>query len=281
MSTPRASVILSTFDSPLHLARSLCGFAWQTSAPHEIVIADDGSGPETARVIEEWRARMKTPIRRIWQEKRGFGKCAILNRAIVAAEGDYLIFSDGDCVPHPDFVATHIADARHGSFLSGGVVRLPGRATGQLTLEDIAAGRVFDLRWLGDRRVTLKDRLKLARHPAMRTVLRRLSPTRPTFNGHNSSAWRDDILLVNGFDERMVYGGLDRDLGERLENAGVTGRSVRYTGTAIHLDHPRGYKSEAGLEANRMIRSEHARKRAVRTEFGINPARATSGAGND
>ena len=41
-----------------------------------------------------------------------------------------------------------------------------------------------------------------------------LTPTKPTWNGHNASCWKSDALEVNGFDQRMVYGGEDREFGE-------------------------------------------------------------------
>ena len=71
----------------------------------EIVIADDGSGEETRTVIEQFRNEYPIPLKHVWQEDDGFQKCRILNKAIVASEGDYIVMSDGDCIPRADFLA--------------------------------------------------------------------------------------------------------------------------------------------------------------------------------
>lgn len=264
---PSLSVIVSTFNNPWHLSRSLCGYSLQNLPATEILIADDGSDERTRRVVEQWAQRL--PVVHVWQEHGGFGKCAILNKAIAAAKGDYLVFSDGDCIPEPDFTAVHAAAAGAGRFLSGGAIRLPKEATEKVGFVEIRYGRIFTTEWLRQNRVPWKERLKLKRRTPWPSLLNSLSTTRATFNGNNSSAWRSDVLAVNGFDERMVYGGLDRDLGERLERIGVKGYSIRYRATAIHLDHPRSYKSVAGVAANLRIRLENASRGTSWTPYGL------------
>ena len=93
--------------------------------------------------------------------------------------------------------------------------------------------------------------------------------TGATFNGHNASVWRDDLIRVNGFDERLEYGGLDRELGERLENAGVRGVQLRHRALVVHLDHPRGYRRTEAMARNRAIRDEVAAGRIARTPAGL------------
>ena len=106
------SVIISTYNSPHWLEKVLWGYAAQTHADFELIVADDGSERQTAALI----ARMRHPIRQrvshVWHEDRGFRKCRILNRAIAAAEGKYLVFTDGDCIPRKDFLAQHVRYAR-------------------------------------------------------------------------------------------------------------------------------------------------------------------------
>ena len=105
--------------------------------------------------------------------------------------------------------------------------------------------------------------------PLVSRLLDAVTTTRPTFNGHNASAWRDDLVRVNGFDERLEWGGLDREIGERLENAGVKGTQVRHRAVVVHLDHGRGYKRPEAIARNRAIRDEVAAKRLVRTPAGL------------
>src|SRR5919199_4453690 len=120
MRPSRVSVIVSTYNQPRWLEKALWGYEVQRFDRFEVVVADDGSGPHTAAAIGRARERSRHPIVHVWHEDRGFRKTEILNRAILAATGDYLVFSDGDCIPHPDFLATHDRLARPRCFLSGG-----------------------------------------------------------------------------------------------------------------------------------------------------------------
>src|SRR5262249_49077241 len=114
----------------------------------ELLIADDGSSDETRGTIERLRAETGLAIRHVWHEDRGFRKCTILNRAIVEAASDYLVFSDGDCVPRYDFLATHARHARRGHFLSGGYVKLPMALSHRITSQDILLRRATEADWL-------------------------------------------------------------------------------------------------------------------------------------
>lgn len=266
----RAAVIVTTYQRPAWLEMVLLAYARQSVDSFRVVVADDGSGPETADVIRRLRPRFGDRLAHVWHEDLGFRKCEILNRAILAADADYLVFTDGDCLPREDFVATHLRLAEPGRFLSGGVVWLPRPLTERLTPEDVATGRFADPAWLarngwrGGRR-----RLRTLRSRALTTLLDRLTPTGATFNGHNSSVWRDAVLAVNGFDADMGYGGLDRALGERLENFGLRGKQVRHRAVVMHLDHDRPWRDPEVVRRNRAIRARIRRSGEVRARIGI------------
>lgn len=270
--TVTASVIVSTFDSPRYLEKVLWGLENQERRPDEVVIADDGSGEETRAVIEAAKSRGRLNLVHVWHAHEGFRKCRILNQAIGASTGEYLIFIDGDCIARRDFVAAHLRRASRGRFLSGGVFRLDMALSAAVSQDDIASDRLFDAGWLrrNGLRVSPFSKVSIgASRAGLPRLLSWLTTTRPTFNGHNSSAWRSDILRVNGFDERMGYGGLDRELGERLENAGVRGIGIRYEAICAHLEHERGYRSAEMLAKNKALRRNTRRKRIVRTPFGM------------
>jgi glycosyltransferase involved in cell wall biosynthesis len=269
-SSAGVSVILSTYNQPRWLEKALWGYAAQRFTDFEVLVADDGSGPETAAVITRARDRHGLRLVHVWQEDRGFRKTEILNRAILAAAGDYLIFSDGDCIPHPDFVGTHVRLAAERRFLSGGYLKLPLDVSERLTEDDVRSGRAFDSSWLaargwrGGRRA-----LRLPRSTLLAALLDTITPTRATWNGHNASTWRAAIEAVNGFDLEMGYGGEDRALGERLVNLGYRGRRVRFRAPCLHLDHPRPYADSQVISANRRAREEIRRSRDVRTKRGL------------
>lgn len=268
--TMRVSVIITTYNQPEQLEKVMWGYAGQTHSDFELIVADDGSGPATIEVIDRVAAATGLDVLHVWHEDRGFRKTEILNRAILAGSGEYMIFSDGDCIPRDDFVAVHARLARPGCFLSGGYIKLPIEASKAISIDDIKSGRAMEssrLRALGWH--PGKRALRLLRGWIAPTVLDIVTPTRRTWNGHNSSTWRSAILSVNGFDLDMAYGGLDRALGERLINAGMHGKQVRHRTPCLHLYHERPYVDRAKWKHNHEIRKRIRRDHEIRAHTGI------------
>lgn len=271
----RLSVIVSTYQSPEWLEKVLWGYAAQTHRNFELVVADDGSGPETIRLLERSRPRLGFPLRHLWQEDKGFRKPRILNKAVADARAPYLVFTDGDCVPRADFLAVHAALARKGRFLSGGVVRLSTAASQAVSRSAVETGEAFTGRWArAAGGCGLRGAAKLSAPDWARAAADLVTTTKPTWNGGNASCWAADAHAANGFDERMAYGGEDREFGERLENAGVRGRCVRYRAVCLHLEHARGYVDEAAESRNRRLRRRTRRQGVVRTPYGIDRSEA-------
>ena len=113
----KLSVIITTYNSEDWLRKVLIGYSVQTETDFELVIADDGSTIKTKQVIESFSSKFKYPILHVWQEDNGFRKSEILNKAILKANADYLLFTDGDCIPRNDFVTTHLQHQQKGYFL--------------------------------------------------------------------------------------------------------------------------------------------------------------------
>jgi glycosyltransferase involved in cell wall biosynthesis len=265
-----ASVIFTTYNHPQWLEKTLWGFSIQSYRDFEIIVADDGSGPETRAVIEALRPQIDIPIQHIWQEDDGFQKCKVMNKAIMASKGEYLIFTDGDCIPHPDFVRNHVELAAPNTLLSGGYFKLPLELSRAISKQDILAGNATRPDWLMRHGVPFTPKIsKLYSHPVVGAVLDALTITRATWNGHSSSTWKKHIVATNGFDERMQYGGQDREFGERLVNLGLKTRQVRYRCSCVHLDHGRGYAHPESIAKNQAIRRHTRKHKITRTEFGI------------
>ena len=96
-----------------------------------------------------------------------------------------------------------------------------------------------------------------------------ITPAKATWNGMNSSGWRDDILFVNGFDERMQYGGEDREMGERMFNMGIRAKQIRYSAIVLHLDHRRPYVNKEAWRINNTIRKETKKQHIIKTQYGL------------
>jgi glycosyltransferase involved in cell wall biosynthesis len=265
----RLSVIVSTYNKPRDLERVLWGYAAQSRRDFELLVADDGSGPETVAAIDRVRAAGLEVVH-VWHADRGFRKSEIMNRAIVASTGDYILITDGDSIPRADLVATHYALAEPGAYLAGGYLKLPAEVSDAITPEDVRAGRFVDLGWLRKQGWRPGRRaLRLVRSSFLAAALDRLTPTQPLFAGNNASVWRETMFAVNGFDMEMGYGGLDRAVGYRLVNLGIRGKQVRHRAICMHLHHERPYKKPEVMRRNREILESIRRNGETRARRGI------------
>lgn len=235
---PRMSVVVNTYEQPEYLRRVLLSLENQLIPGDEILIADDGSGTSTRDVINAWKSRQSFRIEHVWKEHQGFRRSRILNAAIARAQSDYLIFLDGDSVPHPKFIADHRRVARKGCYIQGHRVcftepfsrdfAADGKIHGQwraLLGKGIESGGKFLFRW-----------------PA--PVLRGRTDLRGV-RGCNLAIWRADLIRVNGYNEDFEgWGREDSELALRLMNSGVQWLDVRGWAVCYHLWHPPADRSK-------------------------------------
>jgi glycosyltransferase involved in cell wall biosynthesis len=258
--TMHSELIIATYNKPTYLALCLSTAIRQVRKPDSICIADDGSDHRTRDVIERVRAACPGfDIRHCWHEDDGFRKSAALNKAVASSSADYLIFIDDDCLLHPAFVRRHLQLARLNRFLTGSLIRL----SEEFTAEVLETGQV---RWSAKQRPVgwaprdISEYLKsMPGHPMLLGALDMASPVRKNWQGACSSTFKRHLVAVNGFDETMAYGGLDKELGARLVNSGVKGRHIRYTAPVYHLDHSRSYEDPDVRKTNRQ-KIEQTRK---------------------
>ena len=270
MNTIDISVIISTYNNPKWLQKVLWSFDVQTFKNFEVVIADDGSNQATKQLIDTMSSQVTYPIQHVWHEDNGFQKTIILNKATIASKGDYLVYTDGDCMARADFLQVHARRREAGYFLSGGYFKLPMHISEMITEADIKQQRCFDINWLKQHglKSSFKNN-KITSKGIKEKLLNTFTPTTATWNGHNASGFKSDIMAINGYDERMQYGGEDRELGERLFNAGLKAKQIRYSAICLHLDHERGYVKPEMIEKNKAIRATTKSENIIKTPFGI------------
>ena len=245
------ALIITTYNRPDALAAVLDGCLMQSDTNFEVLVADDGSARETADLIASYQARAPFSIKHIWHEDAGFRAAAIRNRALAVTSADYIVFIDGDCVMPPDFIASHRNLAERGWFLSGNRLMLTPEFTGEV-LRDKLPIHLWTLRdWLLARwRGQIERVLPLIRISGMNLLRKRLPVRWQGAKTCNLSAWRDDLLSVNGLDESYTGWGLeDSDLVIRLLRAGIYNKSARFSVPVFHLYHPLNDRSN--LEENR------------------------------
>lgn len=266
----KISVIITTYNAEDWLRKVLIGFSVQTETDFEIVIADDGSTPKTKELLDTFGSKFKYPIVHVWQEDNGFQKSRILNKAILKSNSDYLLFTDGDCIPRKDFVATHLSYREKGFFLSGGYFKLPMSISKLISEEHIINQDCFHLLWLKKNgfKANFKSS-KLTQSFLFAKFMNWITPTKRSWNGHNASGWKADLIAVNGFNQDMQYGGLDRELGERLFNNGLLSKQIRYSAICVHLDHSRGYFSQEIWNKNLKIRAFNKKNKIIKIKNGL------------
>lgn len=238
----KVSVIVPTYNRPEALRLCLASLAGQTRLPDEVLVADDGSGPETARTISEFAgsSACRFELRHVWQEDDGFRKPRILNETVRQSGGDFLVFIDGDCMAHREFVRSHLLYAEPGVIASGKRVDLGrgltekilkrGRPLARLTVPLLIDSLFSDTR-------KAEEAIRIT-SPMLRRLLHRDAISDDGVWGCNFSLHRELFYAINGCDEDFLDGSIeDNDLGIRVLNSGGRIKSVRALAVVFHLWH--------------------------------------------
>jgi glycosyltransferase involved in cell wall biosynthesis len=259
-SSVRISVAVITYNWPEALERVLTALAVQSELPYEIIVTDDGSQPATRALLE--RMALDYPVRlvHLWQPDDGARMSRARNRAIAAAQGDYVILLDGDMVAERHFIADHRAFARHGCFVQGSRVLTDAGLTRRM-LEQVRLMPGFFSRGIERRRHTL-------RLPTLARWYARPGTKRRGIKSCNMAFWRDDLLSLNGFNEAMTgWGREDTELAARAFHLGLRRRDLRFSALATHLYH-RTRKHVVDNPNDRIVDDTRARQ-LIRCEWGL------------
>jgi glycosyltransferase involved in cell wall biosynthesis len=246
------SLVVAVYNDVRALGLIFLALDRQTFGNFEVIVADDGSGPAVAELVESRGRASRYPVRHVWQEDAGFRKNAVLNRAVASARTGYLVFIDGDCLPHRRFLEDHARQAEAGSVLCGRRVNLGEGLSRRIDAEGVASGRfeTVNLRLLADglrgRSTWVEDAVRVD-HPKVRNILH---PGPPAILGCNFSVHRDWLERINGFNEDYRGPGLgeDSDIAFRLGLAGARLKSLRNLAILFHLHHPRTEVGAANRE---------------------------------
>jgi glycosyltransferase involved in cell wall biosynthesis len=239
--TPKVSLILAFYNRIDYLKLVLAGIERQTFRDLEIIIADDGSAQSIVEEIEKLTSEVNFPLTHLWQEDKGFRKNKMLNKAIVSASTDYLVFIDADCVPHSNFVKEHFKHKEKKVCLTGRRVNLSEKITSRLNQQKILNG------FLENNLIMLmEDGIFGKSFDVEKGFYLRNEFLRKYFNekprgllGCNFSIHKSDLLNINGFDERYEAPsiGEDTDIQFRLELTGMKIKSLNNIAVQYHLFH--------------------------------------------
>ncbi|MFO7747863.1 MAG: glycosyltransferase [Orrella sp.] len=235
---PQATVILAFYNDVPLLRWTLRALTTQYRGQFEVLIADDGSNSEAVSQVKQLLDDCPFPSKHLWHEDAGFRKTIIMNRAVLQAQGEILIFVDADCVPQAHFIDDHLLASQSGFCSAGRRVDCFREAINEL--DDTKPESVMSqhaarfLLWsMTSKARNIEKGLRLPTRLAHKFTTHRWGIV-----GCNFSIQKTDLLSINGFDERhtVPWGAEDSDLQRRLLKAGIKIKDLRYQATAIHFD---------------------------------------------
>ena len=256
----RLALIINTWNQADYLRRVLDAVARQTSSPEEVVLADDGSDDDTGKIFSEWAGRQTIAAHHVTQQHEGFRRSRILNQAIAKSNSDYLVFLDGDTVPHPKFIFDHRGLAQPGVFIQGHRALIEKRAAAWFGRNDFNSDRRRALwQW------QISGLKNAFRWP--RPWLRHRQDLHG-IRGCNLGIWREHLVQVNGYNEAFVgWGREDSELAVRLMNCQVERVDVRGWALCFHLWHSPAPRSS--LDSNDELLAQAQRAATTRCATGL------------
>lgn len=227
----KVTLIISTYNWPEALALVFHSVKKQTILPDEVIIADDGSGKETAELIDHFKNEVNFPVVHIWHEDKGFRKTIVLNQAIDVASGEYIIQTDGDIILNKHFIHDHIRFAKSGYFIKGSRGMLKQETTIKLLKQKNPPDLYFFTKGV-------RSKINATRCPLL-TPLFFGNPYRSNdLRGCNFGAWKIDLIAVNGYNNDFEgWGHEDIELAARLVNNGIKRRQLKHSAVCFHLFH--------------------------------------------
>ena len=196
MSLPLVSVLIPAYNAASTLLRALESVWIQDYSPMEILVVNDGSKDDTAKVAAQYADR---GVRLIDLQKNR-GECGAMNAGIHEAKGEFIAFLDADdewCAGKISKQMALIAHDPNMVFVTCG---------GQFVNPDGKVTRTF-----------MADGPPCEGKDAWRVLL--------SYSFHGKPcviARRSTILEVNGFDETLTIAG-DQDMWIRLAARGTVG----------------------------------------------------------
>lgn len=241
------------------------GYINQTDKDFLLTVGDDGSTPEIKDLCDEY-AQKGLKIRHIWHEDHGYRRATILNKALCESTSDFIVFTDNDCIPHPKFVEDHKENAQEGYFSIGRRCDLKEEISHKLLTKKICLNSLFNPAFL-----IFQSFIRHLKRPECAMSL-------PVFIclflqkkhikalGANMGVWREDLITINGFDNKFQgYGFEESDLENRLIKLGIIGKSIKGKAGLIHLYHPERSVSDESF----FIFQERSKNQDIKVKDGI------------
>lgn len=230
------SVIISSSNHHTNcLNKVLTGFAMQRFKNFELIIPGAAADERVSNILQPFYKEFKSL--RFLEDNATSNKASLLNQAIQASQSDYLVFTEANCIPRQDFLEIHQQRREETFFLTGGHFKLAPHIYQNMEQQHIRQQTCFECKWLRAQGLgfSLKNQ-QLSRNRLKSNILNALCPGKASWNHHNVSCWKKDLLDINGFDEHMAEADQARDLSQRLHNNDVRGIKVGFNAICLHLN---------------------------------------------
>lgn len=227
----KLSLIITTYNWKEALERSLISIFHQSLLPGEIIVADDGSHPETGEMVKKIAANAPIPVIHSWHKDKGFRAAMARNIALAKTSCEYIILIDQDMVLTQKFCEDHAAAARPGFFIQGSRVLLDEIQTSRILNKNEHLPGFFE--------AGIENRKNCIRAPFFSRLFSLQSKNLKGIRTCNFAFWKKNAIEVNGFNDNFIgWGREDSDFAARLLNSGVLRRNLRFSALAYHLYHP-------------------------------------------
>ena len=253
----KVSVIVAVYKDVEALELIIESLKNQTYKNFEVVIAEDGQDEKMKMFVESIK---DLDIKHTTQEDIGIRKTRSLNNGIIASEGEFLIFIDGDCIPYSTFIESYVKLSQDGFILSGRRVNLGPIYSQKLrnkTISPLKLEKTFLLRYP----LILKDCTEGHSEDGFyfspdgwiynKFIKNRKAST--SILGCNYACFKKDIIAINGYDEG--YGetaiGDDTDLEWRFKALGCKIKSAKNVANVFHLYHSRSFRNR--IDTNKYL----------------------------
>ena len=247
----KVALIISVYKNTRDLEVVLRSVEQQTYKDVKVIISEDGNSSEMKSFVASYRGNLD--INHLTQEDLGWRKNIALNNAIKFTDCEYIIFIDGDCVLHPEFIQNHIRFAQKDKVLAGKRIKLGPEYSSELRLSENIAD--FCKRILPEFRLIKKDDAKFCEegiYIAPRSVLGFIPKLRKMkqLKGCNFSCYKSALEVINGFDEDYILPaiGEDIDLTWRFKGMGFELFSLRNLAVQYHLYHKENWTDQSENE---------------------------------
>lgn len=261
---PDATLIISVYDKRKELELVLKALTIQSLKNFEVIIAEDGRNPQIREAVDDWKSETQFKLKHLTQDDIGFRKNKILNEAIRSSESDYIVFIDGDCIPHPVFMEAHVLNKVENTVLCGRRVNLTKSISDKLTAEKIlnhsySKIKLCDVIFSSLNRSKNEFNFNIEEGILVKNLkLRKLFMNDDEhILGCNFSLHKSLMEKINGFDENYEGPGLgeDSDIEYRMRLLGVKFKSVRNLAIQYHMYHPKTIESGKNMEYFKKVKS--------------------------